>query len=600
MKLRAVIFLLSMLIVGCTSTRWVVDDEYAVDEEEGEVISSRSILQKAAGPEMDQPVLSLELYEVQEVAYPERLLARRYVQQYRPRYGIWALGLGTSAIMLGMANTDMIVDLNLTRNEQILMNSSAAVVGAASLLSMRPVGDLMDTGAERLLSEVGTTVRKDTVRLHNDEHQSINVHIYDDEMIHETETEFPIMAGSVDINLLAELGIESIERDDPGSIHVTFEFEDKEYVYRFDTKDFMGRFAEITEENAPLRSGPNLISGNIITNLSSGNQLAVLEEYNSDWVQVDFGVSSGYVHSNDSRLIWQPRYAAQDEVALESAGEFGELEIENEIPEAGFNNENTVAIIWVNDNYDNEQIHQIPNLERSTELAQTYMQRRLGVPEEQIHTYRNTGYDEITSEFDTDSLYIAGQEIEPGDTNLIIYYLGHGLTDNGNNGGRGYLLPADFNPKEPEARRVELRQWLNSIAKVQTNTTSVILDTDFMGSSVSEELEHLDRYGNELLLQEETRDIVDQHSNAAVLFASEAGQLNGRYISEDGRTNNFHGIFTYYFFRALRDDADMAALFRSLERNVTFTSRRIHDRAQDPVIFGESAVRLLNQPENDD
>ncbi len=600
MKPRYLILLLCIATIGCTSTRWVVEDEYTVDESEGEKISSEKILQKAAGPEMDQPVLSLELYEVQELEYPERLLARRYVQQYRPRYGIWALGLGTSALMLSMAHTDWVVDMDLTRNEQILMNTSAAVIGTASLFSMRPVGEPMDTGAEQMLTEVGTAVRKDTVRLHNDDQQAIQVHIYDDEMLYETETELQLMAGSVDINLLAELGMESIESEDPVKINVEFEFEGRQYSYSFDPEDFMARYAEVTEDNAPLRSGPNMISGNILNNLAYGAQIPITEERDNGWFQVDYGVSHGYVHRDDARMIWKAQHIDQDDAVIETTGEFGEIDIEQDIPEADYENEHTLAIIWANDSYSSEDVLEVPNLDRSVELVETYMHRRLGIPEEQVITYRNTEYDDVADAFESDSLHIAGQQIKPDTTNVIIYYLGHGLTGSQNDETRAYLLPSDYTPDEEESGLIELRGWLDQIAKVQSRSTTVILDTDFRGSSVSESLEHVDDYGDDLSLQEEAMVLTDQHPNAAILFATEANQVNGRYISEDGRTNNYHGIFTYYLFRALRESEPYAGmLFRSLERNVNFTSRRIHDRAQYPVMFGEEGIRFIHQPESD-
>ncbi len=600
LKPQVLILLFMMLFIGCTSTRWMVEDEYAVDEEEGDKISTETILQKAAGPVVDQPVLSLELYEVQEIEYPERLLARRYVQQYRPRYGIWALGLGTSAVLLGLAHTDLTGEMALNRNEQILLNSSAAVIAGASLLSMRPVGEPMDTGGERMLSKVGVTTKKDTVRLHNSEQKSFPVRIFDEHRIYDVETEATLMAGSAEINLPAELGVDRIEGEDPGNIYVEFEFKDRSYSYSFNTSDFMGRAVEITVDNAPLRSGPNLISGNILNNLARGAELPLREAQGDEWFQVEYGASPAYIEQDDARVIWKTGGGIQDDIILAGAGEFGELSLEQDIPHNPDVNEHARVVIWVNDNYSDERVSSIPNADRTVRLIETYAHQALGVPEDQIYKFRNLTYEETDATFRSDSLSLADIVVTPDSTDLIIYYIGHGVAgDDNREQPEAFLLPVDYDIEQPDSRRYRFTDWLREVAKVNTRSTTVFMETDFTGSSVSSDLEFVDQYAEDLNFQQLSLALIAEHENPAILFAASDGQAANPYISEDGRTNNYYGIFTYYVFQAIQDgNTELGTIYRILERNVAFSSRRIHDRAQDPLLFGNSGVNLLSNTEN--
>ena len=581
--------------VSCTSTRWVVEDEPVIDESEGELIEAKPIVLEAAGPVPEQPVLSLEVHEVRETEYPERLQSRRYVQQYRPRYGIWAIGLGSSAALLTLAHTDWIVGESLSRDEQILVNSTAALVAGGSLLSMKPVGYRQDTGGTRLLAQTGTATRIDTVRVHEAGSQSISVRLYDETMLYDREIEVPVQAGTIDIDIVRELDIEQISREDPGDFFIEFEFEGREHRFSVAGSDILNRVVEVEQENAPLRSGPNQVSGNILTNVSAGVTLTLIDRFDDEWYEVERGVSSAYIHQSDAGIVWKPGGFAGEGFAFEDGGGFGDLDVEQDIPETSGERPMEV-IIWANDQYP-EQMNRPQNIERSIRLIEAYAEQRLGVHPQAIHTYRNPDYRQASQVFDADSSEIAGRQVAPDSTHLMVYYLGHALADVEDE-PQGYLLSADYDLQQPGDRRINLKQWLAELAGVQTASTTVILETDFMGSTVTSELQSADNVADNLLFRELAAPLTDSHPRAAVMFAAGPGQSAGRYVSEDGRTNNYHGIFTYYLFMAMREEPiRLNELFNSVKRNVNFTSRRLHDRAQNPLLFGNTAIDWLLQPE---
>src|SRR5690606_7567387 len=88
--------------------------------------------------------------------------------------------------------------------------------------------------------------------------------------------------------------------------------------------------------------------------------------------------------------------------------------------------------------------------------------------------------------------------------------------------------------------------------------------------------------------------LVQNNSANSVIFAGSLDQTAGNYQSADLRTDRVHGILTYYFTRALQSGiTDIPGIYQYLQRNMTFTSRRLHNRAQDPFALYNEPTNLL-------
>ena len=583
------------LFSGCSSTRWVIEEDRTVDEDEGEILHAEIFLQKVSEPTRDEPVLSLEVLEERDMRFPERIHSKEYLQQYNPRYGFWILGLSTSAILAGMANTELFYGDQPGRKEQILLNSSATLIGVASLLSMRPVNNGQTTGNEKLLRQTGYVDRTDT--LSTDVNDSLTVLLYDDEMLIMHEETVAIESGVLSIDLLSAFSGEAFSRDEPGELHIDFEFQGDQYRYSYDISDFMERYIEVTSNNAPLRSNTQETSDNILMNISAGERILMDEVHDDYWFRVQRAETFGYLNKEDSKIIWKPSGIARQEEFADVASGFGSLEIEQNIPEVDQQQSPIDVVIIANDAYEDADIHATDHIGRSIELVTTYAERRLGVPNDRVHTFRNLTFEEFSEQITADFLTNDTDPVLSDSSHVIVYYLGHGLADSDSD-QQVYLLPSDFSSEVPDQNRVGVSTLLDELSQINSLTTSVVFDTDFMGSSVSAQLERADQYTDGVQLSEIAAILTDHHDNASVMFATRPAQHAGLYRTDDGRVNNFYGIFTYYFFQSLRqDNIQLNELYRTIERNVTFTSRRLHDRPQDPRIYGNTSIDWLQQSE---
>lgn len=583
------------LLAGCTSTRWVVEDEEVINESEAELQSKEYLFELVEQPSTDAPVVSLDLYELRDNVYPLHLTSRKYVQQYRPRYWFLGLGIATSAVLVTVAHTDLIHGEETNDNQRVMLNSTAAVLTGASVMSMKPDGEKQPTGSEQLLSQTGTVQRRDTVLTDRDD--TLTVQVYDDEMLYMEEIEAELSNGAININLVEALNIDEIRAENPADINIRFEYEGDSYSYNFPVSDFMERFVEATSGNVPVRSGTDEQEDDILTNVSAGERLPLEDTQDDDWYIVRRGGITGYILKEDSRIIWKSGAMARGEELVDGSENFGVLEIERDIPQPDpdLQTEDINVIIWANSDYQDPEIEQIENIERSIELVENYAETRLGVPDNQILVHRDLTYDQAQQAFSEDNLN-QDDEITPTDsTHFIIYYLGHGLAESDAE-NQAYLLPSDFDSEEPTENRVGVKDWLSALDAVESASTTVVLDTDFVGSSVTETLSRADRYASQIRLRDLAGNFTNSDRQNAVIFAARSDQKAGQYRSDDGRTNNFYGIFTYYFFHAMREDnIRLNDLFRSVERNVTFTSRRLHDRSQDPSLFGDPEIDWLRE-----
>jgi len=93
MKRFLLLILFSTIFAACSSSRWVVTDQSALDESaEPVVLDQRDILVVEKEPSLDDPVISFAAYSILEEEYPLRVKVERSVQQFRPRWGFLALG----------------------------------------------------------------------------------------------------------------------------------------------------------------------------------------------------------------------------------------------------------------------------------------------------------------------------------------------------------------------------------------------------------------------------------------------------------------------------------------------------------------------------
>ncbi|MEX0778369.1 MAG: SH3 domain-containing protein [Balneolales bacterium] len=594
-KSYLILFLYPFLIFlgGCTSSNWIIQDEVALDRSQGELLTSSQFIRIKDMPTANRPVISFELYDRYEYSYPIRQKSRRYVQLYRPKYLHMLLGFGGAGMALYLANSAAFSDDDLSRNGKLALNSAGGILALTSLLNMKPIGDPLDTGEDKLLREIGEDTVVDTFKVTSSE--PINVYI---ETYHNSELLKAGMSGSfqnglLSFNLIDELGITGFDGELPGNIQLEIEHDNSVYTFPLQIDSFMEEFVTINGDNVPIRSAPSEANSNIITNIARDSQLKFVETVDENWYRILLGISPAFVSTKDAKKVWLPGNTDIDNlVSAPEESVFGDIDIERNLPETGQKKPNGVAVLIANGSYE-QPLERFDQPERSLLLMKNYMINALGYSPENVVVLENAAYRDFRSHIlQADSTRFFGREIIPDTTDLIVYYMGHSVADRRDE-AEAYLLPVDYDPLIPSQRLISASRFLAAIGLLPTRSTTVLMETDFLLDTMDSQNP---RGG--ILLRELSSQITTNNSNAAVYFASNLTQKAGIYASRDGRQNHNHGIFTYYFVSALKSGRTTTGeILGSLQRNVTFTSRRLFDRAQDPQMFGNSSIQLI--PENE-
>jgi len=125
------------------------------------------------------------------------------------------------------------------------------------------------------------------------------------------------------------------------------------------------------------------------------------------------------------------------------------------------------------------------------------------------------------------------------ESKVFIYYSGHGAPEPKT--GDAYIVPFDGDPNYLEDTGYSLKRLYEKLGKLQVAEVAVVLDSCFSGA------------GGRSVLAKGARPLVMMvdtgvlSSNIAVLSATQGTQISTS-SSEKG-----HGVFTYYFLKALKD-----------------------------------------------
>ena len=129
-------------------------------------------------------------------------------------------------------------------------------------------------------------------------------------------------------------------------------------------------------------------------------------------------------------------------------------------------------------------------------------------------------------------------KIKP-DSRVFVYYSGHGAPDPST--GEAYLVPYDGDPNYLEVTGYSLKRLYDNLGKLQVAEVTVVLDSCFSGAGGRSVLAK----GARPLVMMTTSTVLP--SNMAVLSATQGTQIS------TSSTEKGHGVFTYYFLKALKE-----------------------------------------------
>jgi hypothetical protein len=250
---------------------------------------------------------------------------------------------------------------------------------------------------------------------------------------------------------------------------------------------------------------------------------------------------------------------------------------------------NAIAVVIGSEEYQDKTIVPAPYASRDAEVMAEYFKKSLGIKTTMSYINEEATMMTLNTLFDSEIGSLASM-ITPGQTDLYVYYSGHGVPLPNKDGDMEvYLIPYDV-PKSGILRYgYSLNKLYADLGSLNAKSVTVILDACFSGGSrLSEVYEsksitnHKYTIGDIGIMYEPWRN----NPNFRVFTSSKGNQTS----QANDRTRS--GRFTYYLAVGLQGDADednngkitMAELYEFVKTNVEKETQG----QQTPQFYGNS------------
>ena len=271
-------------------------------------------------------------------------------------------------------------------------------------------------------------------------------------------------------------------------------------------------------------------------------------------------------------------------------------DVDVDIPRSARMNLDAVAVVIGNRNY-SEHHPDVPDVEfalRDAAVMKRYLTAALGFQEGNILFYENATNAVFRSVFGTRDISEGrlAQLVKPGKSDLFIYYSGHGAPDVTEK--QGYFVPVDCAPGDVRLNGYSLKLFYENLQKIESRSTTVVIDACFSGGS---------QQGMLIAAASPVGIRVTNPAlglvNGAVFTSSSRDEISSWY-PEMG-----HGLFTYFFLKGLRGEADAdgdgnvsAGELRDFvidrSEGVPYWARRLYQgRQQTPGFYGDAERRMM-------
>ena len=271
-------------------------------------------------------------------------------------------------------------------------------------------------------------------------------------------------------------------------------------------------------------------------------------------------------------------------------------DVDVDIPRTAAVNADGVAVVIGNRDYGEYQTD-VPDVEfalRDAAVVRQYLTRTLGFLEGNILYHENATHAVFRRLFGTREVPEGrlAQLVRPGRSDVFVYYSGHGAPDV--EARQGYFVPVDCAPGDVRLNGYSLALFYENLGRLEARSVTVAVDACFSGGS---------QQGMLIAAASPVGIRVTQPAlelrNGAVFASSAADEISSWY-PEAG-----HGLFTYFFLKGLRGDADLdgdgritAGELRDFVGDrgagVPYWARRLYQgRRQTPGFFGDAARVLL-------
>jgi len=179
-------------------------------------------------------------------------------------------------------------------------------------------------------------------------------------------------------------------------------------------------------------------------------------------------------------------------------------------------------------------------------------------------------------------------KIRKNQTDLIIYFAGHGLASS--DGKELYLLPQDGDSDLLERTAISRTEIFQIISKLKPKSVTMFLDTCYSGVSRDDETLLASARPLRVIANEQ-----ETPSNFTIFSASQLDQISSGFKEAK------HGIFSYYLMKGMEGKADTnndkkitnAELLAYMDQNVSQKASEL-GRQQNPSLAGDPNKILIS------
>ena len=233
-----------------------------------------------------------------------------------------------------------------------------------------------------------------------------------------------------------------------------------------------------------------------------------------------------------------------------------------------------------------------PYAARDAQVMAKYFENSLGIQHIRLITDEKVTGNKLSDLFDSRYGYLKNV-VKPGETDVFVYYSGHGMPDVTDNGSQDiFLFPYDARKELVKERGYSLNQLYNELNALDAKSVTVILDACFSGSSRQTASYKSESISNakavRITMPELSNRPWDTNPNFR-LFTSSSGEQTSL-----GYDQSQSGLFTYYLAVGLQGEADtnddgvimIDELVNYVTENVSREAKNIRGGAQTPQFFG--------------
>lgn len=250
-------------------------------------------------------------------------------------------------------------------------------------------------------------------------------------------------------------------------------------------------------------------------------------------------------------------------------------DVDKDIPTGLSPNKKKYALIIGNEDYSKYQtsLDKEVNVDFAANDARVfaeYCEKTLGYPKDNIFVVVDGTRGQMSQEL---AKLIKLGIVENGEAELLFYYSGHGLPEEGTN--IPYLIPVDVSGTQP-SNGIALTSVYDELSKCPTKKTTIILDACFSGGARNKELVAMKGV--------KVKAKVDAVPGNIVVLASSSGNEASAVYREKQ-----HGYFTYFLLKNLQSNkgqGNFETIVSEVSQNVAREAARVGKNQTPNVLPG--------------